>query len=67
MDSYGNGGTLQTPYHFELAVACPAGKQNYEKLHLAEMDKYLDFWNMMGEETLKHLGVLMYTVSEYVC
>lgn len=35
-------------YHFELTVACPAGAKNYEKLDMAGMDKYLDFWNLMA-------------------
>ena len=34
--------------HFELSVACPAGPQNYEKLRIFEMDRYLDFWNLMA-------------------
>lgn len=46
LDSYAR--TLSHPHHFELTVACPAGAQNYEKLDIRGMDRYLDFWNLMG-------------------
>ena len=36
------------PCHFELAIACPAGPSNYEKLDVRAMDRYLDFWDLMG-------------------
>lgn len=45
LDSYGN--SLSTPYHFQLTVASPGGPVNYQTMHLAEMDQYVDFWNIM--------------------
>jgi chitinase len=33
---------------FELSIACPAGAQNYQKLKVRDMDRYLDFWNLMA-------------------
>ncbi|RTE81901.1 hypothetical protein BHE90_003597 [Fusarium euwallaceae] len=46
MDAYAQ--TLSRPHHFELTVACPAGAQNFQKLDIRGMDRYLDFWNLMA-------------------
>ncbi|KAE8397153.1 Endochitinase B1 [Aspergillus pseudonomiae] len=35
-------------YHFLITVACSAGSTNYEKLHIGQMDTYIDFWNLMA-------------------
>lgn len=35
-------------YHFEITVACPAGPDNFKKLEVAGMDKYLDAWHLMA-------------------
>lgn len=29
-------------------IAAPCGPDNYKKLFVGEMDRYLDFWNMMA-------------------
>lgn len=46
LDSY--AATLPNKPHFLLTVACPAGPINYQKLDIPGMDRYLDFWNLMG-------------------
>lgn len=34
-------------YHFLISVASPAGPVNYNKMHLADMNNYIDTWNIM--------------------
>ncbi|KAI5889332.1 glycoside hydrolase family 18 protein [Schizophyllum commune H4-8] len=35
-------------YKFLLTIAAPCGADNYNRLHVQEMDRYLDIWNMMA-------------------
>lgn len=37
-----------TGAHSLLTIAAPAGQQHIQHLRIAEMDRYLDFWNLMG-------------------
>ncbi|CCM01469.1 uncharacterized protein FIBRA_03523 [Fibroporia radiculosa] len=34
-------------YRYLLTIAAPCGPDNYRRLYVEEMDRYLDFWNMM--------------------
>lgn len=48
LDAYSQELDASRGHHFELTVACPAGPQNFTKLDVPGMDKYLDFWNLMA-------------------
>jgi chitinase len=39
---------LNPLYRFMLTIACPASSSNYQKLYVANMDQYLDFWNFIA-------------------
>lgn len=47
LDAYGHRATPHDP-HYLLTVAAPCAPAKYETLHLAKMDAYLDFWNLMA-------------------
>lgn len=46
LNSYGD--SLPNRPHFLLTIASPAGPSNCQWLRLREMDRFLDFWNVMA-------------------
>ncbi|CAC9889066.1 unnamed protein product, partial [Aureobasidium pullulans] len=46
LDAYSH--SLSGNPHFALTVAAPCGPENLHRMHLREMDQYLDFWNLMA-------------------
>lgn len=47
LDKYGQRATPENP-HYLLTIAAPSSPQQYQILRLKEMDKFLDFWNLMA-------------------
>lgn len=41
------GRDLQAERPFQLTIAAPAGLEQAQKLHVAEMDRHLSYWNLM--------------------
>jgi chitinase len=56
LDTYGNA--LDPKYNFQLTVACPAGPSYYQLMYLADMDRYVDFWNLMAFDYARSWGLL---------
>lgn len=48
LDAYSQQLDASRGHHFEITVACPAGSQNFTKMDIRGMDRYLDFWNLMA-------------------
>lgn len=46
LDAYSR--SIQGQPHFLLTIACPCGPDNYRRFRLRDMDRYLDFWNLMA-------------------
>ncbi|THV85250.1 glycoside hydrolase [Aureobasidium pullulans] len=46
LDAYSH--SLSGNPHFALTVAAPCGPENLHRMHLREMNQYLDFWNLMA-------------------
>lgn len=47
LNDYGSRTTPESS-HYLLTIAAPCSPQQYGKLKLKEMDKFLDFWNLMA-------------------
>jgi chitinase len=45
-DIYSN--LLSLSYHFQLTVACSTRPNYYQTLHLADIDQFVDFWNLIA-------------------
>ncbi|OKL63353.1 Endochitinase B1 [Talaromyces atroroseus] len=58
-------------YHYLLSAAVPAGPSNYEKLHISDMNEYLDMWNLMAYDysgswdTIAGMNANLYNSTDY--
>lgn len=57
--------------HYLISAAVPAGPSNYEKLHISDMNKYLDMWNLMAYDysgswdTIAGMDANLYNSTKY--
>ncbi|KAG4426839.1 hypothetical protein IFR04_000270 [Cadophora malorum] len=47
-ETYKLTGVMVIVFQSTLTVACPAGHTNYYTMHIADMDKVVDFWNLIA-------------------
>ncbi|EED19171.1 chitinase, putative [Talaromyces stipitatus ATCC 10500] len=59
-------------YHYLISASVPAGPSNYEKLHIRDMNQYLDMWNLMAYDysgswdEIAGMDANLYTSSAYL-
>lgn len=64
LDKYSSTHNLK--YKFLLTVASPAGPTHYNTMHLKDMDKHLDHWNLSKQRTaIQHVGTTLTDLTQW--